>query len=110
MGTSQPILGYRSKTEAVFALRRQNLSTRQIALKLGIEPKNVTALEGSAFRSERAEKHGIITHSVFPLEVRQALRPHAMKRATTVDRLIGDLVAAIAEGNLVDAVLDDGGE
>lgn len=110
MGTSQPVMGYRSKTEAVFALRRQNLTTRQIAERLGITPNNVTALEGSATRSERAEKHSVLTDTRFPQQVRTLLRPHALRRAVSVDRLIGDIVAAVAEGDLVDAVLDDGGE
>ena len=99
MGTSQPVMGYRSKTEAVFALRRQNLSTRQIAERLGITPSNVTALEGSAMRSERAEKHGVLTDTRFPQQVRTLLRPPALKRAGSVGRRLGDNVAARPRGH-----------
>ena len=37
-----------------------------------------------------------------------ALRPHAARRATTVDQLIRDLIEIVARDDMVDAVLDDG--
>ena len=50
MGSPKPALGYASRTEAVLALRTQGLSTEEIARRLDIEPKTVSALELSAAR------------------------------------------------------------
>jgi transcriptional regulator len=108
MSSPKPALGFRSRTEAIIVLRSQGLSTQQIATRLEISTKNVTALECSTHRSTKAEQHGRPTPNCFPLSVRQRLRPHAIRRGTSVDRLISEIVAAVAENGLVDAVLDDG--
>lgn len=44
MGGAIPCLGYPSRTAAVLALRGQGLSTREIAVRIGIEVKTVAAL------------------------------------------------------------------
>lgn len=111
---AKPTLHYGSRTEAVKALRAQNLSTRAIAEKIGIEPKTVTALEVSAGRHRGPGTPGAWNTggagsdmALFPLPIRQLLRPHASRRGISLERLISDIVACVAEGNLVDAVLDD---
>ena len=51
--TLKPALGYRTRTDAVVALRGQGKTTQEIAHLVDIEPKTVTALENSAARSKR---------------------------------------------------------
>lgn len=102
-------LGYPSRTEAVLALRRKGQTTREIANAIGIDVKTVSALECSA---QRWPRHGgpVPVRPAFDgisLETRQRLRPHAAARGITVDRLVMQIVDQVAEGGLVDAVLDD---
>jgi hypothetical protein len=47
---------------------------------------------------------------IFSTEVLVRLGPHARKRNTSVNALIRRLIDDILDDNLVDAVLDDGGE
>lgn len=108
MGAPKPALGFVSRTEAIMAMRGEGLSPHQMADRLGIPVKNVAALEFSAKRTDRHPELRVHQEHLVPLHIRQQLRPHAAKRGLSVDRLIGDLVAVIAENSLVDAVLDDG--
>ena len=98
-----------SRTAAVLALRQKGMTTREIAGRIGIEVKTVAALECSASRTHRHDGRNVATGVIgtIPLNVRQLLRPHAARRALTVDQLIREIVANVAHGNLVDAVLDD---
>lgn len=108
--TYKPTLGYASRSDAVVALRGQGLETKQIADRIGIEPKTVTALESSAARSHRralrpAEEHGRTI--LFPIDVLNRLRRPAERRGIHPNRLARLIVEAVVDGALVDAVLDD---
>lgn len=114
MGAPKPCLGYRSRTEAVMAMRAQGMDTRAIASRIGIELKTVTALEGSAARSDRARDRRASTDYVhvdraiiLPVTLAHDLREPARKRRLSVERLAIDLLEAIAADDLVEAVLDD---
>jgi len=104
----KPTLGYPSRTAAVHALRSEGKTTRQIATALGVAVKTISALEQSAQRKRpirACEEMGRTV--VIPVDVLDALKPHADRRKLTVNRLVRDLVAAIADDNLVNAVLGD---
>ncbi len=105
MGGRKPTLGYASRTEAVIALRGQNLPTGAIADAIGIDNKTVAALEASAARSRvTAEMHRTV---VFPLDVLRPLYPHAVRRGCTVNELARRIVDTVIEDGIIDAVLDD---
>lgn len=107
--TAKPALGYASRTEAVMALRSQRLSTAIIAQRLGIDQKTVTALEHSAGRSKRkprpAEELGRTV--LFPIDVLDALSPHAARRGMHVNQLARRIVEQVIDDDIVDAVMDD---
>lgn len=107
-----PTLGYPSRTEAVLALRAQRLSTRQIAHAIGIEQKTVLALEHSAGRKTRAPRPAeqLGRTIVFPVDVLDALAPHAAKRGVHVNSLARLIVTTVVDEDLVDSVLDDSDE
>lgn len=111
MSGAKPSLGYPSRTAAVIALRQQGCTTREIAERVGIEPKTVTALECSAWprRATTGQSGTVYSHDFgsVPLNIRQMLRPHAAKRGMTTDRLMREIIEAVVIGKLVDAVLDD---
>lgn len=114
MGAPKTTLGYQSRTAAVAALRAEGLATADIACRIGVEAKTVSALEASAARvvrqSQPARSGDQLGRSVLiPFEDYAALRPHAARRAVTVDQLVRALVEVIAQDEMVDAVLDDGG-
>jgi hypothetical protein len=105
-------LGYPSRTDAVLALRDLGQSDREIARRIGIEPKTVTALAISADRKRRDRTHGRSERIagngiVLPLDVQQRLRSAAARRRVSVHRLAIMIVEAVADSDLVDAVLDD---
>jgi hypothetical protein len=76
---------------------------------LGVDPKTVTALEHSAGRAGRkprpAEK---LCRTVrFPVEILDALGPHAARRGMNPNQLARLIVEQVLDDRLVDAVLDD---
>lgn len=106
-----PCLGYPTRTDAVIALRQHGLSTREIARRVGIEPKTVTALEASAARrgvgyAPRARQEYRNAVPIDP-DTLAALRPHAARRRITVNLLVQQLLMILADDDLVDALLDD---
>lgn len=106
-------LGYPTRTDAVIALRSEGLSTREIAARIGIEPKTVTALEASgARRGGNQQPHPRREfRNVVPIDpaTLAGLRPHAARRRISVDLLIQQLLMILADDDLVDALLDDDG-
>jgi len=108
-----PTLGYPSRTAAIEALRSQQLDTHAIARRLGIKPKDVTALEASKDRTRKQRGFGQIKRGAecsveIAEHLKKQLRPHAARRDTTVAALAQTILETVAESDLVDAVLDDG--
>ena len=107
--SAKPSLGYASRTEAVQALRSQNLPTHEIARRLGVEVKTVTALEHSGARARRLRPAEAMGRTVVvPIDVLDALRPQAERRGLSVNALVRLIVETVADEAMVDAVLDDG--
>lgn len=110
MPPAKPALGYSSRSEAVIALRRRNLSTDEIARQLGITTSIVTALEHSAMRSRTrqvlpASQHGRTV--LFPIDVLDRLQPHAAKRGIHANHLARLIVETAVDEDMIDAILDD---
>ena len=106
--TAKPTLGFPSRTEALQAFRAQGVPTREIARRLGVAVKTVSALEQSAARTRRirpAEEMGRTV--VVPVDVLDALAPHAARRGLSVNALVRRIVETVADEGIVDAVLDD---
>jgi hypothetical protein len=109
MGAPKPALGYPSRTAAVLGLRQQGLSTTQIANALGIENKTVCALELGSSRPRREPSPSTMLGRtvVIPIDVLDALGPHAARRCISVNSLARLIVSTVVDDNMVDAVLDD---
>lgn len=107
MGAPKPTLGYRSRTDAVLALRADGLTDRQIADRIGIPPKNVASLavmSGKA-RLRPAEQFGRTV--LFPIDILERLGPAADARGITVNELARRLVETAVDDGLIDSILDD---
>ena len=102
--------GYASRTEAIMALRAQNLTTRQIADKIGIEPKTVSALEVSVTRSKaRLPQPGEVQGRLMllPADLAGKMRRASSSRGLSPNQLARRIVEVVVNGGLIDAVLDD---
>lgn len=113
MGAAKPSMGFSSRTAAVQALRRQGASTQEIADRLGIQHKTVTALEHSAGRAKKrairpAEEHGRTV--LFPIDILDSLAPHAARRGIHPNTLARRLVETAVDEGLIDSILDDADE
>ncbi len=105
MGAAKPCLGYPSRTDAVLALRAKGLTNNQIALKTGISVSSVAALiSGKKYKrpADLYQKTVRVDNDVL-----EALRPFAADRGIGVNQLCRNLLAAIADDELADAILDD---
>lgn len=102
-GSCKPTLGYRSRTEAVLALRDQGLTTGEIAKKIGIPDARVGALEAAARRRGAGSSIRFARDELAPL------KPDAAARGIAVEDLVRRLVTTIGREKMVDAVLDDEG-
>ncbi|WP_454280226.1 hypothetical protein [Sphingomonas sp. Marseille-Q8236] len=111
MGSPIPCLGYDSRSQAVAALRAQGQSTREIARRIGIEPKTVSALEASQNRKDlsRTQSCDLPNWNTVAIDADtlRALRPHAARRGISVVALARNLLIVLADDGLVDALLDD---
>lgn len=105
----KPALGYASRTDAVLALRAQGCSTRDIANRLDIETKTVTALEVSATRSRQRRSTEDPTGRLVlvPVDILNSMRRAASRRGLTPNQLARRIVEAVVDEGLIDAVLDD---
>lgn len=114
MGARKPALGYPSRTDAVIALRKQGLSTAIIARRLLITASQVSALEASHARSMNkrsdapTKDHGRAV--LLTADVHRLLGPHAAKRDMSVSHLARLLIETAVDDNMIDAILDDGGD
>jgi DNA-binding NarL/FixJ family response regulator len=110
--SAQPCLGYPSRSAAVIGLRAEGLPDREIARRIGIEPKTVSALAISAERKiARQDAVGWSpsrSSLILPLDVQQRLRKAAAARQVSVYQLALTIVEIVATNGLADAVLDDG--
>lgn len=105
MATAKPTLGYPTRTDAAIALRAKGMDDRTIAKNLGIQTKNVSALISSRKNLKRPtnNQHTMALDS----EILAALRPAAIRRGISVNKLCRDLLATIADDDLANAILDD---
>lgn len=110
MGGPKPTLGFPSRSAAIIALQSEGLTTRQIADRLGIQPKNVISLAMSAMGAKKrvtlpaeARGHAI----VLPIDVLGRLARHAEARGISTTELVRRLVGVVVDDQLVDAILDD---
>lgn len=112
MSSPKPALGYASRTDAVLALRAQGCSTRDIATRLGIQPKTVAALEVSATRSVQRRNTEEPTGRLVlvPVDVLNSMRRAAYRRGLTPNQLARRIVESVVDSGLIDAVLDDAEE
>lgn len=108
MSAPKPILGYPSHSAAVVALRAEGLSTTEIAGRLGIRHASVTAFEHSAGRRRPQRPSEALGRTVlFPVDVLNALGPHAAKRGMHPNHLARLIVETVVDEGMIDAVLDD---
>lgn len=113
MGGAIPCLGYPSRTAAVLALRAQRLSTRDIARRVGIEAKTVSALLGSFARKDRPVSRR--SHRAAPsgfavrvdAETWTKLRNAGVRRGISAEMVALQLLMVAADDGLIDAILDD---
>ncbi|MBX9816232.1 MAG: hypothetical protein A4S12_06915 [Proteobacteria bacterium SG_bin5] len=111
-----PCLGHPTRTAAIAALREKGLPTAEIAARVGIPVKTVSALECSANRQLRktpdaralAEHPGRDGVLILPRTLADDLRYAARRREMSVGRLAIELLEHIARDKLFDAILDDG--
>ncbi len=110
MGAPKPALGYPSRTAAVLELRGQGIDDAEIARRIGIRRETVEALACSAAGRRRRPCEANGRTVVFPIDVLDALGPHAAARGISPNELARRLVETAIDDNLIDAVLDDRGK
>ena len=111
MGAAKPTLGYPSRTAAVHGLRSEGLTTAAIAAKIGIKKSTVSALEGSGqVRKMPRPDEALGRIAVIPVDILNALGPHAAKRNISVNHLARLIISTVVDEGMVDAVMDDASE
>lgn len=116
MPSEKPCLGYASRTQAATALQKQGRSAHEISSMLGVSIKNVRSLLYERTRTARPNKERTVTSAAKPstildcltFEERAILRAHAAKRDWSELRIAQAILEAAVEGDIVDAILDDG--
>lgn len=104
MARCWPILGYPSVIAAVTALRSEGLTTREIAGEIGQQPSSVLAMEYRQYHAKRPRQLVLDPRTILKLQ------PAAQARGITVMALAGQLLDTIVRDQIIDAVLDDGGQ
>jgi hypothetical protein len=103
-----PTLGYPSRGEAVMALTAQGLDRFEIAARIGIKPGSVAVHQHYGKRGRIDRSTETCRRVRIKRDALNALASHAAKLGLTVDSLARLILQAVVEGNIVDAVLDDG--
>lgn len=113
MGAPKPCLGYATRTEAVAAMTARGLSAAAIVEWINdetpddpVDVRKVARLRWKA-RVRRAPK--ILTLRL-TAPAFDRLKAAAGARGTTTDPLARRLIEAALADNLIDAILDDGGD
>ena len=111
----KPTIGYPTRTDAVRALRGQGLTDAQIGERIGVTAKHVANLVAGSGTADRRQVQSVDAPTpasliVVPRLTRERLRIYARRRDISVDRLVLDLLDAIAEDRLVDAILGEVGD
>lgn len=105
MANPKETLGYPTRTAAVVALRAKRFTLQQIADQIGIKVATVSALEHK-YKRKMAEQNRTI---LFPTSMLEKLEKPAKHRGLSSNQLIREIVEAVVDDGLIDAVLDDGG-
>ena len=108
MGKAKPCLGYPSRTAAALALQAEGKNYREIANIIGISLSAASALLSGA----KNKRPSVDTQKTVCVDndVLEALRPAAIRRGISVNKLCRDLLACIADDDLAGAILDDASE
>ncbi|MFN4058187.1 MAG: hypothetical protein ACK4HW_08400 [Roseinatronobacter sp.] len=106
MTSAVPTLGYPSRSEACRALNARGLSVRQIVAAFADGGHKITPSQVSGLLSYTKRRGEFRRLTVSP-DTLQALQRHACQRGLTPCELVERLLEAIAEDDMVDAVLDD---
>jgi len=105
MGRAKPCLGYPSRTAAALAMSAEGMNYKEIAHKIGINPGIASSLiSGAKNKRPSVERQKTVC---IENEVLEALRPAAIRRGISVNKLCRDLLATIADDDITDAILDD---
>jgi transposase len=115
MGAPKPCLGYRSRTEAVLALRKAGWSTAAIAERLGVSIKSIYSLESSSRRHQdrgTPARPPATTRNalLLPQKLINALAPHAERRGLRPTELAFFILETVVDDGMINAVLDDLGD
>lgn len=100
-------------TPAILDLARANVPPRDIAEQLGVTVRRVYNVchwhrsEGHDVPVYQGRENQRIGRVLIRPEVLESLRRHAVPRGLTERQLAAELLAAVVEGDLVNAVLDD---
>lgn len=105
MGKAKPCLGYKSRTAAAMALSAAGMNYKQIAAKIGVSDSAASGLLSSAKNKRPSVEHQKTV--CIDNDVLEALRPAAIRRGISVNKLCRELLACIADDDLADAILDD---
>jgi len=84
--------------------RQQGWSYPRIAGKFGVSPDTIgyhCRLKGVVSPLQRRRAVPV------PIDVLEALEPHAARRNISAETLVGRIIVAVVDSGLVDAVLDD---
>lgn len=113
MGAPKPCLGYPNRTLAVAALAARGLNSAQIVACINDETSDdpVDRRKVARLRHNGRER---LPRKVLAVRLKppsfEALKAAALSRGTSSDLLARRLIEAALADNLIDAILDDGGD
>lgn len=112
MSNRKPIRGHPSQTAAILTLLNQGRTVAEIASDLKISRSTIRSLIAattSAARSARRDRSAVSWSVTVDRETRDYLEPHAAQRGVAAAELLRQVLRAIADDDLLQAVLDDEG-